>query len=108
MVGLIVSVISTALGLLGAMAVTRYRLPGRGPVMGTIMLPLVVPSIILGVALLVILRTRLRYRTLALHCRRRPRMLLRAVRHAGADLAARGLRRKAWRRRAPISARTAG
>ncbi len=31
-----------------AMAVTRYRLPGRGPVMGVIMLPLVVPSIILA------------------------------------------------------------
>jgi spermidine/putrescine transport system permease protein len=41
------------------MAVTRYRLPGRGPVVGTIMLPLVIPSIILGVALLVILRQTL-------------------------------------------------
>jgi spermidine/putrescine transport system permease protein len=55
MVG-IVSVISTALGLLGAIAATRYQLPGRGTVMGSIMLPLVVPSIIFGVALLVILR----------------------------------------------------
>lgn len=55
-VGLIVSVISTALGLLGAIAATRYKLPGRGSVLGAIMLPLVVPSIIFGVALLVILR----------------------------------------------------
>jgi len=55
-VGVSVAIISTALGLLAAMAVTRYRLPGRGPVVGTIMVPLVVPSIILGVALLVVLR----------------------------------------------------
>jgi spermidine/putrescine transport system permease protein len=55
-VGTGVAVVSTLFGLLAAMAVTRYRLPGKGPVVGTIMLPLVVPSIILGVALLVILR----------------------------------------------------
>ena len=55
-VGICVSVVSTALGLLGAIAATRYILPGRGSVMGAIMLPLVVPSIIFGVALLVILR----------------------------------------------------
>jgi spermidine/putrescine transport system permease protein len=51
-----VSIVSTVLGLLAAMAATRYYLPGRGPVMGTIMLPLVVPSIIFGVGILVILR----------------------------------------------------
>ena len=55
-VGVSVAFISTALGLLAAKAATRYRLPGRGPVVGAIMLPLVVPSIILGVALLVVLR----------------------------------------------------
>jgi spermidine/putrescine transport system permease protein len=51
-----VSLFSTIFGLLGAMAVTRYRLPGRGPIMGVIMLPLVVPSIILAVALLIVVR----------------------------------------------------
>jgi spermidine/putrescine transport system permease protein len=51
-----VSVFSTIFGLLGAMAVTRYRLPGRGPIMGVIMLPLVVPSIFLAVALLIVVR----------------------------------------------------
>jgi spermidine/putrescine transport system permease protein len=56
MVGSSVSVVSTVFGMLGAMAATRYRLPGRGPVMGVIMLPLVVPSIILAVALLIIVR----------------------------------------------------
>jgi spermidine/putrescine transport system permease protein len=55
-VGICVAVISTAFGLLAAMAVTRYRLPGKGPIVGTIMLPLVIPSIILGVALLVLVR----------------------------------------------------
>jgi spermidine/putrescine transport system permease protein len=51
-VGIMVSVISTILGIFAAKAVTRYHLPYRGPVMGLIMLPLVVPSIILGIALL--------------------------------------------------------
>jgi spermidine/putrescine transport system permease protein len=59
MVGTAVSVVSTAFGLLAAMGATRYRLPGRGPVMGTIMLPLVIPSIILAVSLLIILRQTL-------------------------------------------------
>jgi spermidine/putrescine transport system permease protein len=55
-VGISVAIVSTTLGLLAAMAVTRYRLPGKAPVVGTIMLPLVIPSIILGVALLVLVR----------------------------------------------------
>jgi spermidine/putrescine transport system permease protein len=56
MVATSVSLVGTLFGMLGAMAVTRHRLPGRGPVMGVIMLPLVVPSIILAVALLVVVR----------------------------------------------------
>lgn len=55
-VGIGVSIVSTAFGLLAAMGATRYALPGKGPVVGTIMLPLVVPSLILAIALLVILR----------------------------------------------------
>lgn len=51
-----VSIVSTTFGLLAAMGVTRYKMPGQGPVMSGIMLPLVVPSIILSVALLVIVR----------------------------------------------------
>ncbi len=50
----IVSVISTVMGTLAAKAVTRYRMPGRGPVVGFIMIPLVIPGIILGIALLVV------------------------------------------------------
>jgi spermidine/putrescine transport system permease protein len=51
-----VAIISTALGLLAAKALTRYRLPGRGPVLGLTMVPLVIPFIILGIALLATLR----------------------------------------------------
>jgi len=56
MVGVTVSIISTAFGMLAAMAATRYAMPGKGPLVGVIMLPLVVPFLILGIALLVILR----------------------------------------------------
>jgi spermidine/putrescine transport system permease protein len=54
-VGAVTSAIATALGALGAKAVTRYRIPGVKPVVGIISLPLVVPGIILGVALLILL-----------------------------------------------------
>ncbi|MEI4263818.1 ABC transporter permease [Roseovarius sp. D0-M9] len=53
-IGVCVSILSTLLGVFAAKAITRYRLPGRGPVVGFIMLPLVVPLIIFGVALLVL------------------------------------------------------
>lgn len=49
------SVIATFLGIFAAKAVTRYRMPGRVPVVGFIMLPLVVPGIIFGVALLLLM-----------------------------------------------------
>ncbi len=54
--GLSVSVISTASGILAAKAVTRSYLPGKRPITGLIMLPLVVPLIVLGIALLVMAR----------------------------------------------------
>jgi spermidine/putrescine transport system permease protein len=53
-VAVAVAVLSTALGTLAAKAVTRYRLPGRGPIVGFIMLPLVIPGIIIGISLLTI------------------------------------------------------
>jgi spermidine/putrescine transport system permease protein len=56
-VGGTVAVLSTILGTLAAKAVTRYRMPGRGPVVGFIMLPLVIPEIIMGIALLVMAST---------------------------------------------------
>jgi len=54
-VGLATALISTVLGILGAKAVTRYRLPGQKPVVAMIMLPLVVPEIILAMALLMVI-----------------------------------------------------
>ncbi len=53
-VGIPVAIVSTLLGTLAAKAVTRYRMPGKAPVMSFIMTPLVVPGIIVGVALLII------------------------------------------------------
>ena len=54
-VGVAVAVVSTMFGLLAAKAVTRYRIPGQGPVMGFIMVPLVIPGIILAIALLILI-----------------------------------------------------
>jgi len=54
-VGLTTSIIATTLGIFAAKAVTRYRMPGRAPVLGFIMLPLVIPGIIFGVALLILM-----------------------------------------------------
>ncbi len=54
-VGAATSVLATVLGIFAAKAVTRYHMPGRGPLVGFIMLPLVVPGIIFGVALLILM-----------------------------------------------------
>lgn len=54
-VGGVASVIATILGIFGAKAVTRYRIPGQKPIVAVIMLPLVIPGIILGVALLILM-----------------------------------------------------
>jgi spermidine/putrescine transport system permease protein len=54
-VGAATSVFATVVGVFAAKAVTRYRLPGRKPVVGFIMLPLVIPGIVFGVALLILI-----------------------------------------------------
>ncbi len=53
-IGVVVAILSTTLGIFAAKAVTRYRMPGRGPVVGLIMVPLVIPEIIMGIALLIL------------------------------------------------------
>ena len=53
-VGGVTSVLATLLGIFGAKAVTRYRMPGKAPAVFVIMLPLVIPGIIMGVALLIL------------------------------------------------------
>lgn len=55
-VGAVVAVVSTAIGLLAAKAITRYDFPGKTAVIGFISLPLVVPYIFLAIALLTIAR----------------------------------------------------
>jgi spermidine/putrescine transport system permease protein len=50
-VGVAVAVLATALGVLTARAIARYRVPGRSALVTFVMLPLVVPGIIFGVAL---------------------------------------------------------
>ncbi len=54
-VGAVVAIVSTILAVPAAKAISRYRLPGKGPIVGFIMLPLVVPGLIFGVALLSLL-----------------------------------------------------
>jgi spermidine/putrescine transport system permease protein len=54
MVGLGSSLVATILGTMGAIAIVRYRLPGRGVFLGVAALPLVIPYVILGVSLLVL------------------------------------------------------
>ncbi len=54
-VGGVTSVFATVLGIFGAKAVTRYRMPGKAPAVFVIMLPLVIPGVILGVALLILI-----------------------------------------------------
>ena len=53
-VGAVSSIVATFLGIFAAKAVTRYRMPGKGPVITLVMAPLVIPGIILGVALLIL------------------------------------------------------
>ncbi len=55
-VGGVASIAATLLGIFGAKAVTRYRIPGKKPMVFVIMLPLVVPGILLGVALLIMMK----------------------------------------------------
>jgi spermidine/putrescine transport system permease protein len=54
-VAVFVSLLSTAIAVPAALAIARYRMPGKAPAVGFIMLPLVLPGLILGVALLTLL-----------------------------------------------------
>lgn len=54
-VACVVSVLSTLIAIPAALAIARYRMPGKAPAVGFIMLPLVLPGLIMGVALLTLL-----------------------------------------------------
>jgi len=53
-VGVGSSLAATILGTMGAIAMVRFRLPGRSVFLGVAALPLVIPYVILGVSLLVL------------------------------------------------------
>lgn len=53
-VGLVSSVVATAIGLFAARAYTRYRFKGKGFSEGLVMLPLVVPGIIVASSMLIL------------------------------------------------------
>ena len=55
LLGLGSSLVATILGAMGAIAIVRYKFPGRGLFVGVITLPLVIPYVILGVSLLIML-----------------------------------------------------
>ncbi len=48
------SLVATVLGTMGAIAIVRYKLPGRDIFLGAVALPLVIPYVILGVSLLIL------------------------------------------------------
>lgn len=54
-VALVTALLSTMLGLTTAKAVTHYRLPGTGALLGFISLPLFIPEIVLAISLLLLL-----------------------------------------------------
>jgi len=51
-IAVMVSVVSTVIGVLAALAIVRYRFPGRDLLNGMFLSPLVLPGIVLGVAIL--------------------------------------------------------
>jgi spermidine/putrescine transport system permease protein len=51
-----VAVISTGVGLLAAIALTRHEIRGRRLITGFLLLPLIIPSLVVAMALLVLLR----------------------------------------------------
>ncbi len=55
-VGVLSSLVATALGTLAAIGIVRFRFPGRAAFLGMASVPLVIPAIVLGVALLIMFR----------------------------------------------------
>ncbi len=54
-VAVFVSLLSTVIAVPAALAIARYRMPGKAPAVAFIMLPLVLPGLIMGVAILTLL-----------------------------------------------------
>ncbi|GAA5033896.1 ABC transporter permease [Microbacterium fluvii] len=56
-VGVLTGIISTAIGFLSALGLTRYRVRGRIFFLGVVLVPLILPEIVLGAALLTVFST---------------------------------------------------
>ncbi len=56
-IGFVSSTIATALGTMAAIAIARYRFPGREFFLNIATLPLVIPYVVLGVALLILFQS---------------------------------------------------
>lgn len=56
-VAVIAAILSTSLGLIAAMGLTREALPGKRLMMAILMLPLLIPPLILGLSLLTLLHS---------------------------------------------------
>ena len=53
-IGVASSAVSTLLGAMGAVGISRFRFPGRRAFLAVASLPLVIPYVVLGVALLLL------------------------------------------------------
>lgn len=56
-IGVLAAALSTVIGFLTALGLTRYRVKGRMFFIGAVVLPLIIPEIVLGVALLTVFGT---------------------------------------------------
>lgn len=56
-IGLVSSILATALGTMGAIGIARFDFPGRQFFLNIATLPLVIPYVVLGVALLILFRS---------------------------------------------------
>lgn len=56
LLGVLTSIISTIIGILAALALVRYRFPGKNAVTTLLIAPLLIPEVVLAVALLLFLR----------------------------------------------------
>lgn len=55
-VGIVSSLVATALGTVAAIGIVRYDFPGKNAFLSIAAMPLVIPSIVMGVALLIVFR----------------------------------------------------
>jgi spermidine/putrescine transport system permease protein len=56
LLGVLTAVISTVLGILAALALVRYRFPGKNAITTLLIAPILIPEVVLAVALLLFLR----------------------------------------------------